>query len=81
MKYLLITTATCPKCPAIKKFVTEKITFAGAILDNTSSDFATRIAKFNVTAAPTLLIFDQKNKEIFRGTEIYEVEEFLNKNS
>ena len=41
--------------------------------------FKEEIRTYNVSTAPTLIILD-KDKEIFRGSEIYEIEEFLKKN-
>lgn len=77
MKYILFTTTTCPKCPVVKSFVAEKINFEGEILDNSTPDFATQIQKFGVQNAPTLIIFDDSEKEIFRGNEVSEIENFL----
>ncbi|MBU1089612.1 thioredoxin family protein [Patescibacteria group bacterium] len=79
MKYLLFTTATCPKCPAMKNFVAESLKFEGETVDNSSPDFAERIQKLNVESAPTILIFDDTEKEIFRGSEAEELKEFLAK--
>lgn len=77
MKYLLFATTTCPKCSAVKSFVAENLKFRGETLDNSSPDFAERVQKFNVESAPTILIFDDFGKEIFRGSEAGEVKEFL----
>ena len=77
MKYFLFTTTTCPKCPALKNFVAEKIKFPGELIDETAPDFLERAQKFSVTVAPTLIIFDDAEKEIFRGGEIGELTEFL----
>ena len=77
MKYLLFTTAACPKCPAMKSFVAENLKFEGEVIDNSSLHFAEQIKKFNVESAPTILIFDDTEKEIFRGSEVEELKEFL----
>jgi glutaredoxin len=77
MNYLLLTTTSCPKCPAMKEFIHEKLAgVSGEILDETSSNFIEEIQKYGVTVAPVLLIFKDE-KEIFRGSEICEVEDFL----
>ena len=79
MKYLLFTTTTCPKCPTLKDFVVEKLDFEGEILDENFPDFAVRAREFAVESAPTLLIFDEEGRELFRGSEVSEVVEFLEK--
>ncbi len=77
MNYLLLTTTSCPKCPAMKEFVRENFAgFSGEILDETKPNFMEEVQKYGVTVAPVLLIFDN-GKEVFRGSEIYEVEDFL----
>jgi len=76
MKYILFTTTSCPKCPALKRFVEDNISFDGEELDNTDSDFLDRAKELKIEAAPTLVIF-KGDKEIFRGNEIQEVREFL----
>ena len=77
MKYLLFTTTTCPKCPAVKAFVAEKVDFPGEILDNNSPDFGTKAVELGVEAAPTMIIFGDSDQEIFRGNEVSEIEDFL----
>ncbi len=77
MKYLLVTTTTCPKCPTMKSFVAEKISFAGETIDNTDPDFAEKIQKLGIQNAPTILIFDDAENEVFRASEISELAEFL----
>ncbi len=80
MNYICFTTTSCPKCPEFKSFITENIKFAGEILDETKPNFTEGISKYQVTAAPTILIFDEK-KEVFRTNEIYELDDFLKNNS
>jgi len=77
MKYLLFTTTTCPKCPAMKEFVASEIKFTGELVDNESSDFMEKAQELKVDAAPTLIIFDDADKELFRGNEAQEVKDFL----
>jgi len=77
MKYLLFTTTTCPKCPAMKEFVASEIKFTGELIDNESSDFMEKAQKFSVDAAPTLIILDDADQEIFRGNEAQEVRDFF----
>lgn len=76
MNGILLTTTSCPKCPAMKAWVAGNINFDIRIVDETAPDFKDLLAKYNVTAAPTLIL-EQDGKEIFRGNEEYEVEDFL----
>ncbi|MBT3348776.1 hypothetical protein HN954_01605 [bacterium] len=79
MNALLFTTTRCPKCPAFKKFVEETLQeFDGEMLDETMPHFMDEAAKFGVTAAPLLIIFENGN-EVFRGSEISEIQDFLKK--
>jgi glutaredoxin len=80
MHYILFTTTHCNKCPAMKSFVKDKVKFSGKILDENSEDFREEVAKNNLTSAPTFIVHD-KNQEIFRSSEIYEIEEFLKNKS
>jgi glutaredoxin len=79
MKYILFTTTTCPKCPAMKEFVATEIDFPGEKIDNESSEFAQKAIELGVESAPTFIIFDDAEKEIFRGNEAQEVRDFLAK--
>jgi len=81
MHSLLFTTTTCPKCPAFKAFVAERVHFPVEILNETMPQFSDKIGEYGVTNAPTLIVFDDEGKEIFRGSEVYEVEDFLKKHS
>ncbi len=63
----------------MKSFVTENLKFEGEILDNNSPDFTEQIQKFGVESAPTILIFNEDKKEIFRGNEVENLKEFLTK--
>jgi len=63
----------------MKEFVAGEIKFSGETVDNNSPDFLERAQKFNVKMAPTFIVFDDSEKEIFRGSEAEEVREFLAK--
>jgi len=77
MKYILFTTTSCPKCPVVKNFVAEKINFPGETLDNDSPNFAEKASEFKVDSAPTLIVLDDAENEIFRGNEASEIADFL----
>lgn len=76
MNYLLFTTTTCPKCPAVKQFVVSNITFAGELVDNTRPDFMALAGEHGVSVAPTFIVFENGN-EVFRGNEASEIDSFL----
>jgi hypothetical protein len=78
MNYLLFTTITCPKCPAVKQFVAANVTFPGETVDNTRSDFMELAGQHGVSVAPTFIVFDNGN-EVFRGNEASEIDSFLKK--
>jgi len=76
-KYYLFTTHSCPKCPAMKKFIDENIDLEGEILDNGHINFMTMSEKYEVSEAPTFILVDEEENEIFRANDIYEIEEFI----
>ena len=77
MNYILFTTTRCPKCPAFKEFVKTHVLFEGTLLDETCPNFLEQTQTHKISSAPTIIIFDTENKELFKGNEIYELEEFL----
>ncbi|MCF7846877.1 MAG: hypothetical protein K9M51_02385 [Candidatus Gracilibacteria bacterium] len=76
MNYLLFTTTRCPKCPAVKGYIEDNVDFDGEILDETVPHFMDEAKKFGVTAAPQFIVFDD-GEEIFRGSDVAEIEQFL----
>ena len=79
MYYILFTTTTCIKCPSFKKAVSEKVNFSGKIIDENSENFMDLASKYSIMNAPTFIVFEDEslNKEIFRCSEEYELEEFI----
>jgi thioredoxin-related protein len=77
MNYLLFTTTRCPKCPEFKKFVQEKIAINGLILDEYSETFSEEISKCKVSNAPTIILFDESQNELYRTSDISSLEDFL----
>lgn len=79
MYYILFTTTTCIKCPSFKKLILENINFNGKIIDENSESFMDLASKYSVMGAPTFIVFENEdlNKEIFRCSEEYELEEFI----
>jgi len=61
----------------MKEFVTNEINIDGEILDNNSPDFMQRAVGLKVDSAPTLILFGDSDRELFRGQEVQEVKDFL----
>lgn len=80
MKAILITTTTCPKCPEVKKWVAKNMPET-SVFDEQAPGFSDVLAEYSVTAAPTLILFDNDENEIFRGNEVSEFEDFLSVHS
>lgn len=80
MHYLLFTTTTCPKCPAFKEYVSENADFEGEMIDENSEEFMAKAQELNVTAAPTIIIFEDED-EIFRTSDTSELDSFLSSQS
>ena len=80
MKYLLVTTTTCIKCPSFKEIVKNKLQFDGEIINEQSLNFSEILQKYNISSAPTIIIFENE-KEIFRTTEEFALVEFLRSNN
>lgn len=62
----------------MKDFVAENVKFEGETIDNKSPDFGSRISEAEVQNAPTIVIYNQENAEIFRANEPEELKEWLN---
>jgi thioredoxin-related protein len=73
-KLLLFTTNTCPKCPAVKSWMQEnQVEYFG--IDNTMLNFWEIADKYNVRSVPTLLAVDEQGKEIWRASELSEIQQ------
>lgn len=73
-KLLLFSTNTCPKCPAVRSWLEgASIEYFG--IDNTMLNFWDMADKYNVRSVPTLLAVDEKGKEIWRATELSEIQQ------
>ncbi len=82
MYYILFTTTTCVKCPSFKKLIADRVKFSGEIIDEKSENFLDLANKFAVMNAPTFIVFKDNslNDEVFRCSEEYELEKFLENN-
>ena len=77
MNYLLFTTTTCPKCPAIKEYIESNLDFPGQMINEDSAKFHQLAEEHQVMKVPTLIIFNTEGKEIFRAHDGSEVAEFI----
>jgi len=77
MQYLLFTTLTCPKCPAVKVWVTENISFPGRIIDNGQADFMDLAMQYGVQEAPTFIALNENQAELWRANEVSEIQHYL----
>ena len=75
--FILVTTTTCPKCPQVKELVQNNNVITGKIIDETTPGFSQIVSTYRVTEAPTLLILDSEAHEIWRGTDVQEIEKYL----
>lgn len=73
-KLLLFTTNTCPKCPAVKNWLgTNEVDFFS--MDNTMLNFWEMAEKYNVRSVPTLIAVDDSGKEMWRASEVSEIQQ------
>ncbi len=73
-KLLLFSTNTCPKCPAVRSWLeTSEVEFFG--IDNTMLNFWDMADKYNVRSVPTLLAIGEDGKEIWRASELSEIQQ------
>lgn len=77
VKYLLFTTTTCPKCPAIKAWIENHLSWCpGKVISNEAKDFMIQAQRHDITAAPTFLLFS-KEQEVFRTDDIGVLEHYF----
>lgn len=77
LRYILLTTPTCQKCPAIKALVQDAWDVPGIILDPSSTEFFSALETYGASQAPTLLVFDPKGSIVFRSSEVQEITDFI----
>lgn len=78
MKYKLFTTKWCPKCPSMKEFM-KTLEIEGRNIDASEGNGLSEAIKHKVHNAPTVIFFNNDNKEIFRTSKKNEVIEWLKK--
>lgn len=73
-KLMLFTTNTCPKCPAVKNWLgTNEVEFFA--IDNTMLNFWEMAEKYNVRSVPTLMAMDENGREVWRASEVSEIQQ------
>ena len=78
-RYLLFSQITCTKCPAVKEFL-KTIDIPGDEIDATNDDGFEEARKYLVMSTPTLIFYDESEKEIGRALSLEELKAFLQKN-
>lgn len=74
-KPMLFTTATCPNCKMAKKFISESEFDCDILLAEENADL---VKMYSITAAPTLVIFD--NGKPVKITNVSNIRKFLEEN-
>ncbi len=64
MKYKLFTTKMCPKCPAMKEYMSSQDKIQGELVDASSPEGLDEARKFQVSAVPTVVFVDDDGAEI-----------------
>ena len=69
MRYILFTTTSCPKCPAMKEAVAEQMTCPGEVLNEKSPGFGELAMRYEVQGAPTLVVLDDAGDKVAEATD------------
>lgn len=78
-KYKLFYTPTCPKCPAVKKYVKGNLDIEGEMIDASKPEGLEEAQKYNVSKAPTVVFFDDENNVICKAHTTGEIDKCLSK--
>jgi len=70
--YLFFSTPTCIKCPAVKEYL-KTVSMTGVHIDASTSEGLDKARELSVMATPTVVIFDDSDKEIKRAQSLPEV--------
>ena len=77
MKLLLFTTNTCPKCPAVKNWLTSNNIDYFAV-DNSMLNFWELTKKYDIHSVPTLVALDSNGEVAWKVHEISQIQQQLN---
>ena len=75
--YKLITTKMCPKCPAMKEFMSSQDKLSGEVVDASTPDGMAVARKYVVQAVPTVIFVDENGDEVKRAQDESGVKEVL----
>ena len=76
MKYKLFTTPMCPKCPAMKEFMSSQ-DVEGEVVNAHTPEGLAEARKFQVSSVPLVVFVDDAGEEVQRCLTQGEVEEVL----
>ena len=74
--YMLFFTPMCPKCPKIKEFMQDK-KIEKEWVDAATAEGLEKARKHNVMGVPTVIFFDEHDKEVSRATSVEEVKRII----
>lgn len=77
LKLLLFTTNTCPKCPAVKNWLTSNNIDYFAV-DNSMLNFWELTKKYDIHSVPTLVALDSDGQVAWKVHEISQIQQQLN---
>lgn len=76
--YKIFTTPTCIKCKMLKRELDGmNLSFGVEEVDASTPEGMQMLQSLNVMSVPTVVFFDEENKEVSRAHDIDEVEECL----
>jgi hypothetical protein len=69
----------CPKCPAVKSFLSSQSKVSGEMFNAHTEEGLAEARKHVVAAVPTIIFFDDFGNELQRAGSIDEITSFLDK--
>ena len=69
MKYTLITTTTCPKCPAVKEHLYGIKDIDLTVFDERTIGYGDLIAKHSLSMAPSLIVEHDDEVFVYAGAD------------
>jgi glutaredoxin len=76
-RYIIFTQLSCTKCPSVKAFLKENVSLPGQEIDATSDEGFAEARKQRIMQTPTLIFFDENDKEVARATSVEEIKKIL----
>lgn len=74
VSYMFFYRNTCPNCPPVKEFV-ETMQLEGSMINVDTDEGMTEASHYEILAAPTVLFFDKKGKEVMRACNVEQLRE------